>query len=997
VLVLAGDDPAAKSSTVPGASEATLAALSIPVLAPGSVQEVLDLGRHAVACSRESGLMAALKIVTRVADATATVEVGADRVRPLLGDESPHVPHGVMVGPALLELERSLVEVRLDRARAYAHRNGLVRVTHPAPDARLGIVAAGTAYHDLVEALDQLGIGGVRVLQAGMIWPLDGCAVRDFATGLDEVLVLEEKGPFLELLVKDALYGLPSAPVVTGKRDPAGARLVPGAGALDAATLLRPVAGRVLAHHDLPEVERRLADLTGLRGRSLPLITQRTPFFCPGCPHNTSTRAADDTLVGAGIGCHAMVLINPRHHGNVTGVTQMGGEGAQWIGMAPFTDRPHFVQNLGDGTFAHSGSLAIRSAVASGVNITYKLLYNDAVAMTGGQQATGRLSVPELTRLLAAEGVRRIVVTTEDTSRYRRVPLAGIASVRPREDLMAVQAELAAVPGTTVLIHDQQCAIEKRRARRRGTLAEPPERVLINERICEGCGDCGDKSGCLAVEPVDTEFGRKTRIHQSSCTKDFSCLAGDCPSFLTVVGDGRPTTPRRPDVTLPDPAPLPDRTGVDVRIRLVGIGGTGVVTVAQLLGAAAMLDGLHTAGLDQTGLSQKGGPVVSDLHLAAHPLDGSATGAGSVDVLLGLDLLGAASPANLAMASPDRTVAVLCDSVAPTGRMATDVAAPAPDLAGARATVAARTREAIGVDARNLADAVFGDHLPTNVIMLGAAWQRGAIPVSLASIEQAVRNAGVAVEANLAAFAWGRAAVAAPDVVARALRGVTPARVAAHDAARCDELVDRVTTADGELRRLLAIRVPDLAAYQGVAYARRYAEVVAEAAARGGDRVAETVARGLYKLMAYKDEYEVARLHLELVRDLPPGTRYELKLHPPVLRALGLREKVGFGRRTTPLFRLLHAARRLRGTPLDPFGYTAVRRTERALIEEYLGHVGAALDALRPDNEDTVLELLALPDVVRGYEDLKLAGVDRFRARAAELRAELDREPVPSG
>jgi indolepyruvate ferredoxin oxidoreductase len=425
---------------------------------------------------------------------------------------------------------------------------------------------------------------------------------------------------------------------------------------------------------------------------------------------------------------------------------------------------------------------------------------------------------------------------------------------------------------------------------------------------------------------------------------------------------------------------------------MVGIGGTGVVTVAQLLGAAAMLDGLHTIGLDQTGLSQKGGPVVSDLRLAAHPLDGSATGAGSVDVLLGLDLIGAASAANLAMASTDRTVAVLCDSVAPTGRMATDVTTPAPDLAAARATVASRTREAVGIDARNVAEAVFGDHLPTNVIMLGAAWQYGAIPVSLASIEQAVRNAGVAVEQNLAAFAWGRAAVAAPDVVARTVRGATPERVAAHDA-----LVDRVTTSEGELRRLLEIRVPDLVAYQGPAYAERYADEVAEARRRGGDRVAEAVARGLYKLMAYKDEYEVARLHLDMVRDLPPGTRYELKLHPPLLRALGLRNKVGFGRRTTPLFTLLRAGRRLRGTPFDPFGHTAVRRTERALIDEYRGHVRAALDALRPENEDTVLELLALPEVVRGYEHLKLAGVDRFRARAAELRAELTRESVASG
>jgi indolepyruvate ferredoxin oxidoreductase len=555
----------------------------------------------------------------------------------------------------------------------------------------------------------------------------------------------------------------------------------------------------------------------------------------------------------------------------------------------------------------------------------------------------------------------------------------------------------------TVLIHDQQCAIEKRRARRRGTLADPPERVVINERICEGCGDCGDKSGCLAVEPVDTEFGRKTRIHQSSCTKDFSCLQGDCPSFLTVLpakpgarpaGGGRPA-PRRPGADLPDPVPCVPAD--EVRIRLVGIGGTGVVTVAQLLGAAAMLDGLHTAGLDQTGLSQKGGPVVSDLHLARRPIEGSVAPVGGVDVLLGLDLLGAATAATLATVSADRTVAVLGRSVAPTGRMATDVTTAAPDLAAAAAAVEEAVADSVHVDARNLATAVFGDHLPANVIMLGAAWQRGAIPVSLESIEASVRAQGVAVEQNLAAFEWGRAAVAAPDAMRRVLEPAAAPPALSPDA---EGLVEQVGGGE-EVRRLLEIRVPDLIAYQGLGYARRYAEAIARVRRAEAERVpgssavTEAVARGLHKLMAYKDEYEVARLHLELVRDLPPGTEFQLQLHPPVLRALGRREKLGFGRRTTPVFRALYAARRLRGTPLDPFGRTEVRRTERALVGEYLGHVDAALDVLGPDTLDTVVELCALPDVVRGYEHLKLAGVARFRERAAALRVELHRAGLP--
>ncbi|MEU7004115.1 indolepyruvate ferredoxin oxidoreductase family protein [Nonomuraea sp. NPDC046570] len=1003
VLMLVGDDPAAKSSTVPGASEALLAALGVPVLHPGNVQELLDLGRHAIACSRASGLWAALKVVTRVADATATVEVGGDRSASGQDTSTDHRPDALMIGPRLLEMERDLVEARLERARAYGRRHRLAHVTHEAPSARLGVVTSGTAYYDLMQALGHLAVEAdlLRVLKVDMIYPLDEQAIHDFAAGLEEVLVLEEKGPFLERLVKDALYGTQGAPRVTGKRDEHGAPLVPTAGVLDADIVARVVAARLLAHHDLPRLRDRAAGLETARRRTLPLIQQRTPFFCSGCPHNMSTKVPDGSLVGAGIGCHGMVMVNQEGHGEITGVTQMGGEGAHWIGMAPFLGRPHLVQNIGDGTFAHSGSLAIRAAVSAGVNITYKLLYNDAVAMTGGQQAQGRLSVSAITRLLEAEGVRRIIITTEDITRYRGVPIARIAEARPRSQLIAAQEELAAVPGVTVLIHDQMCAIEKRRKRKRGELAEPPEQVLINTRICEGCGDCGAKSGCLSVEPVETEFGRKTQIHQSSCTKDFSCLEGDCPAFLTVLPGPGPrdqVTARRPELPRLPELPLPDfrARSKDLRIRMVGIGGTGVVTVAQVLSAAAMLDGLHTGGLDQTGLSQKAGPVVSDLRISAEPIGDSATvSVGGIDLLLGLDILGAASGANLANATTERTVAVVCAGLAPTGRMAVDVTAPAPDLQAAKSVIDGCTRASdnLYLDARALAQQVFGDHLPTNVIMLGAAWQHGMLPISLKAIEEAFRINGTAVDQNLAAFAWGRATVAAPDIVREVwevTEGVADVRTPGAAA-----LVDSVTTAPGELRRLLMIRVPELVAYQNVNYARSYVEFVARVheiesqRMPGSTRVAESVARGLFKLMAYKDEYEVARLHLMQVSTLPKGARYALHLHPPVLRALGMKNKIKFGRWSTPLFRLLHTARPLRGTRLDPFGLTMLRRTERELIGEYTDHVCHALRALTPASLEVVTELCDLPDTIRGYEELKLENVARFRERARTLRERL--------
>ena len=560
-IAVVGDDPASKSSTLPSASESLLAGLHMPVFFPADVQDVLDLGLHAWACSRASGLWTSMKIVTSVADALGTADVAPGRVTPVLpeiewrGRPYSHVPNGNLLAPASLDMEETLTGIRTDLALAYARENGVNRI-EGARDAWLGIVAAGKPYYDLLHALRALGLderalerAGIRLLKLGMIWPLEPRVVRDFARGLDEILVAEEKGPFIETHLKEALYGMPDAPRIVGKRDERGEPLLPATLDLDADLVARAVAGRLRGRVELPSVAARIAQLDEIAGRPRPLpMATRSPFFCSGCPHNSSTKAPEGTLVGGGIGCHTMVLLNPEGKGEITGITQMGGEGAQWIGMAPFTDDRHLVQNIGDGTFHHSGSLAVRAAVAAGVNITYKLLFNEAVAMTGGQSVEGGMGVPELTRWLELEGVRRIVVTTEDPSRYRGVKLSPIAEVRDRSELIPTQQELAGVPGVTVLIHDQECAAELRRKRKRGKAVEPAERIWINERVCEGCGDCGKKSSCMSVVPTDTEFGRKTQIHQASCNKDYSCVEGDCPSSSPSFPGSGPSAwrPSRP-------------------------------------------------------------------------------------------------------------------------------------------------------------------------------------------------------------------------------------------------------------------------------------------------------------------------------------------------------------------------------------------------------------------------------------------------------------------
>jgi indolepyruvate ferredoxin oxidoreductase len=1013
-VALIGDDPSAKSSTVPSSCEPICRSLVVPLLAPGNVSEILSLGLHAVALSRHAGLWAGLKLVADLADASATVVAGAalEQIPELAPRASVHAP--ILLPPHNLEAEYDLMTARLDRANEYARLTGLNRVVFEPARPRVGVVAAGMGHAAVLRALEDLGIDadarealGLRIIALGMPWPLDAETMRELTAGLETVLVVEDKLPFLESELKEALYRAPHQPLVIGKHDAQGRPLLTPRSALTA----DDVAGALITLLDGLALPERVAARVAARiGRvELPVVPgelpRRTPYFCSGCPHNTSTRADADQLVGVGIGCHTMVALDsPERRGTQVGMVQMGGEGVQWHGLAPFCSEPHFIQNLGDGTFHHSGSLAIRASVAAGVNITYRLLYNDAVAMTGGQPPAGKLAIPALISELALEGVKRVIVTTPEPESYAGVTLDPIASVRHRDDIDAVTRELAEIPGTTVLLHDDRCATEKRRMRKRGKLAAPAERVWINERVCEGCGDCGEVSSCLSVLPVQTEFGRKTQIHQSSCNQDFSCLKGDCPSFLLVTPAGEKAKPTPPLAPTDLPAPVA-RFGDQVLVRMPGVGGTGVVTVSAILQMAAHLQGFYAAGLEQIGLAQKGGPVISDLRISRSPIDGQLRASrGGADVLLGFDLLGAATAETLATADPARTVAVLNTDVTPTATMIVDSDAPRArsERLVKRVRRATDGEAAFTLAAETAAERLFGDHMPANLILIGAALQHGCLPLSPEAVERAIELNGAAVETNREAFRWGRAAVARPEALQAAMAAATPVPAQRPVSARARTLVAGAGAPAG-LQEMLERFVDELIAYQDERYAGRYLRDVTRVASieheRLGDaagRVADAYARGLYKLMAYKDEYEVARLHLDTIEQarlheaFGGPVKVQTLLHPPLLRAMGMQRKLRLGRSAVPLFQGLRAARRLRGTPLDPFGYAEVRRVERALVPEYQALVAAALQRLDAGTAELVVAVAELPDLVRGYEQIKLAGVARMRRRAEELDAQLN-------
>jgi indolepyruvate ferredoxin oxidoreductase len=1013
-VVLVGDDPAAKSSTLPSSSDATLVSLHMPILFPGDVQDVIDLGRHAVHLSRASGLWTSVKLVAQVADGTGTIELDADRVRPVVptveidGRLFVARPSGRLLAPDSLAMEREFVEIRSDLARRYGVDNHLNRVVVRGPSDWIGIAASGHTFNETVEALRLLGLqthddirdAGIRLLQLRMPVPLDPAQIRSFAEGLAEVVVVEEKNPTLELLIKDALYSSVDRPTVVGKRDAAGDRLLPGSGTLDADVIAMALRRRLsqrlgddrLAPEAPPVVPRRSL---------IPLTVGRTPFFCSGCPHNVSTQVPDGTLLGAGIGCHSMVLfMEPERVGDLAGLTAMGNEGAQWLGMEPFIERDHIVQNLGDGTYFHSGMLAVRAAVAAGSHMTYKLLYNGTVAMTGGQDPQGQLDVPTVVQVLLAEGVAEVLVTTDDLARYDTIALPASVRVWHRDRLIEAQERLRDVPGVTVLIHDQMCAAEKRRDRKRGIVPTPGFRVVIDDRVCEGCGDCGAKSNCLSVQPVETPWGRKTRIDQTSCNLDMTCLEGDCPSFATVTPrrarwwNKRPATsgsPRRGDAVEVDDLPVPTPiVGTDCAVRMSGIGGTGVVTVSQVIGTAAMLDGLHVRGLDQTGLSQKAGPVVSDLRISsAEPSASNKATIGGVDCELAFDLLVASGDAHLIGVSPDRTVVVGSTSVTPTGTMVQHPDMAYPDLSVLRGRLDASSREDVNryADAARIDSGLFGDATTANVFVLGVAVQIGALPVRPESIETAIELNGVAVARNRAAFRWGRRWAVDPAQVEEAA-GLSPAAAAETADESTDALIERLAA------ELVAYQGKDLAVrFRGVVERARTAE---RAVSPDGDDFTRAVAENLFKVMAYKDEYEVARLLLrpearasaEAVAG--PGARVVWHLHPPALRSMGLRRKLHLGRWARPALVALRSGRRVRGTLADPLRWSTVRRTERAMVGEYLAAVDRLIAGLDAEHLAAAVEIAGMPQQVRGYEHLKMERAAVYRTALARRLDEYD-------
>jgi indolepyruvate ferredoxin oxidoreductase len=1007
-LVLGGDDHVSKSSTIPHQSDLSFYNHAMPIFYPGNTQETLDYGLLAIALSRFSGAWVAMKMVTNVCDAGGTVNVDLERL-PI------HVPSGYekkidarLLIPMTLMLEPEVLYRRLEAAREFARLNHVNRsFGAPLGDnaAWLGIVSAGKAYYDLMQALADLGLGrdglarlGVRVAKFGMTYPLEPRFTAEFARGLRTILVVEEKRSFLELQLREALYNSPDHPAILGKGDRIAAPLFSAAGELDPEIITRVLAS-VVAQASACSGELqfaapaqagllpRIALLDEIDARERRMVPARFPNFCSGCPHNRSTLLLEGQMAGGGIGCHAMAAQLQHSHHAYTFLTHMGGEGAPWIGMAPFVDRPHIFQNVGDGTYFHSASLAVEACIAAGVNITYKILYNSAVAMTGGQQAAGAVPVPELTHKLAADGVRRIAVLTDDLERYEGVKLAANAQLRDRDDLPDVLREFEKLPGVTVIIYDQQCAAEKRRLRSRGKLAEPTLRLVIHEEVCEGCGDCVTQSNCLSLHPVETEYGPKTRIHQSSCNKDYSCVLGDCPSFVTVklkpgTGQRRQPLPKLPETDVPPPR---ERVAIGERysILMPGIGGTGVVTVNALLATAAWIDGLSVITLDQTGLAQKGGAVVSSVILSERPIEASAKiGYGNADLLLGFDLLGAGSADNLKRAHPSRTVAVVNTAEVPTG----DAIRGGARLAGPGAVVDlidtyTRKDRNLFLDASRLAEGLFASHMAVNIFLLGAAWQGGLIPISDSAIEEAIRLNKVDAERNVQAFLWGRKYY--------------------HDAQAVEALI-APPAAPADNRSLVERRTVDLARYQDAAYAARYAAFVREVAIRQ-PALTETVARNLHKLMAYKDEYEVARLLTNPEREAQIRGMWEqvesigYNLYPPLLRAMGLKKKLKLGGWFRGPLRLLASLKGLRGTPFDIFGYAEVRCEERALVGWYEQLVRDTLDRTTPGNLSFAHEILALPAQIRGYENIKLASIRKVKALAADKVSALKANLVQVG
>ena len=1015
VLALMGDDHTAESSTTAHQSEYHFIDVMIPILNPAGVQEILDYGLYGWAMSRFCGSWVALKSMHETVESTAVIDGSLERVNIVIPQDFA-MPEGglnIRLRDTVLGQEARLHDYKRDAMLAFVRANKLNKyITSGGRKPKIGVITVGKSYLDVRQALDELGIDevkcndlGIRLYKIGCPWPISRDDLKQFADGLELIIVVEEKRSLIEVQVREELYGTANQPVCIGKKDERGNWLFPVKGALDPNEVAICIGERILQRvgpNDaiaarvaaLKEAQRILAETQD--------VAVRIPYFCSGCPHNSSTVVPEGMRAYAGIGCHYMAQWMDR---STLGFTQMGGEGANWIGEAPFSKRPHVFQNLGDGTYNHSGYMAIRGAIASGVNITYKILFNDAVAMTGGQANDGGLTVPQIARQVAAEGAKHVVVVTDEPWKYsKQEDWPRGLTIHHRDELITVQQELAKIPGVTVLIYDQTCAAEKRRRRKRGLFPDPDKRVVINELVCEGCGDCGVKSNCVSVQPLETEWGRKRTIDQSSCNKDFSCVKGFCPSFVTVHGgklkQGTGVAAAHDTVPLPEPT-LP-AIGQTYDIIVTGVGGTGIVTIGGILGMAAHLEGKGVGVLDMAGLAQKGGAVYSHMRIAERPEDIHAIriAAGGADLVLGGDMVVAGNKKVLAAVKHGKTEMVinLAEFLPGDFTRNADFSLPTERLKRAILADAGRDKTHF-IDATRAATALFGASVGANIFLVGYAYQLGAIPLARASIERAIELNGEAVDMNKAAFEWGRRAVVEPAVV-EAL--VKPAPDATSDARTLSQSFDEV----------VARRVAFLTAYQNAAYAARYRRLVEKtraaetARAPGKTGLADAVARYLFKLMAYKDEYEVARLYsdgafVKQVNSELGGEhlRFHVHLAPPLLarrdKATGEPKKMTFGPWIFPLFSLLAKFKVLRGTAFDPFGYSTERKTERALVRDYEALLAEVLAKLDAGNHHIAVGLAAIPEKIRGFGHVKMRHLKAAKADEAVLLDQFRAGPAP--
>ena len=1017
VLALMGDDHTAESSTVAHQSEFHFVDVMIPILNPAGVQEILDYGLYGYAMSRFCGTWVAFKCVKENIESTASVDGSLDRVKIVMPDDFTMPPGGLNIRArdGVLDQEARLQDFKRDAMLAFVRANNLNRIVlSGGRNPKVGIITVGKSYLDVRQALDELGLDevkandmGLRLYKVACPWPLSQRELVDFARGLDLVIVVEEKRSLIEVQLREELYGTANQPLCIGKKDEAGSWLFPVKGALDPNDIAITIGERLLKYHNNDDLRGRVARLRQAQEvlAATSDVATRVPHFCSGCPHNSSTKVPEGMRAYAGIGCHYMVQWMDR---STDGFTQMGGEGANWIGEAPFSNRGHVFQNLGDGTYNHSGVLALRWSVDTKTNVTYKILYNDAVAMTGGQKHEGGLTVDMIARQVRAEGVERIALVTDEPHKYpKSIQWPSGMTIHHRDELDAVQRELAAMPGVTVMIYDQTCASEKRRRRKRGEFPDPDKRVIINDLVCEACGDCSVQSNCVAVQPVQTEFGRKRQIDQSNCNKDFSCVKGFCPSFVTV--HGAKIKKAAPDIAamdgtlfrpLPDPLiPAIDRT---FNVIVTGVGGTGVVTIGAILGMAAHLEGKGLGMIDMAGLAQKGGAVYSHVRLANSQDDIHAirVTAEAAHLVLGCDLVVTGTKKVLASVKKGQTALVVNTAEVMPGEFTRNADFSLPTERLKRAIASAAGEGAAFVDATAIATTLLGNAIAANMFTLGYAYQIGRVPLTGAAIEKAIALNGEAVTMNLAAFTWGRRAAAEPEVMARLIDGLKAPGDEFKLSETLDEVIDR--------------RVAFLTGYQSARYARRYRMLVERVravetkAVPGETALTDAVARSLFKLMAYKDEYEVARLYTDghFERQVAAAFEgenltYEFHLAPPLFArkdpVTGVPRKMSFGPWMLKAFQALAPLKILRGTPLDVFGYTHERRTERGLIRDCEALVREILEKLTPDNHAIAVGLANIPQKIRGFGHIKERNLKTAKAEEADLLARFraPAQPLP--